>query len=81
MWIRNLNKEVLIVVLVFAGLARAGESSALKPLYDQHRWFELHEAVQHQEAPALYKGALRIQRHQGGGEVSKPDDQAGTQFC
>jgi Aspartyl protease/Tetratricopeptide repeat len=58
MWIRNLNKEVLIVVLVFAGLARAGESSALKPLYDQHRWFELHEAVQHQEAPALYKGAV-----------------------
>jgi hypothetical protein len=40
-------------VLVYAGLARAGESSALKPLYDQHRWFELREAIKHQEVPAL----------------------------
>ncbi len=58
MWLRDVNGAVLIVVLVLAGLAGAGESPALKPLYDQHRWFELREAIQRQEAPTLYKGAV-----------------------
>lgn len=55
---RNVNRAVFIVVLVFAGLARAGESPRLKLLYDQHRWFELREAIKGQETPALYRGAV-----------------------
>ena len=51
-------KATLVGVLIYAGLAMAGESPALKALYDQHRWFELREAINGREAPPLYKGAI-----------------------
>jgi predicted aspartyl protease len=39
--------------------AVAGEpDTGLKSLYDAHQWFELHDAIQHKKAPALYRGAV-----------------------
>jgi hypothetical protein len=55
---RSVNKAAWIGVLVFAGVARASDAPALKPLYDQHRWFELREAIKDQDAPPLYKGTV-----------------------
>ena len=51
-------KATLVGVLVLARLAMAGESPTLEALYDQHRWFELHEAIKDREGPPLYKGAV-----------------------
>jgi hypothetical protein len=56
---RNLRKTTLVWVLVLAGWATAGETATLKKLYEQHRWFELRDAVKsHKDAPALYLGAV-----------------------
>ena len=49
-----MNNSAWIGVLVFAGLAIASDAPALKALYDQHRWFELREAIKGQDAPPLY---------------------------
>jgi tetratricopeptide (TPR) repeat protein len=52
-------KAILVSVLVLVALAAASEKPTLKSLYDQHRWFELREAIKNnKQAPALYLGAL-----------------------
>jgi tetratricopeptide (TPR) repeat protein len=45
-------------VLVFLAIATAGDKPTLKQLYDQHRWFELRDAIQDHDAPPLYRGAV-----------------------
>jgi tetratricopeptide (TPR) repeat protein len=36
----------------------AQDSGSLQSLYDQHRWFELRDAIKDQKAPPLYLGAV-----------------------
>jgi hypothetical protein len=55
---RGTKLAALVSVLLIAGSATAREAPALKLLYDQHRWFELREAIKNQEAPSLYKGVV-----------------------
>jgi hypothetical protein len=55
---QKVGKATLIGVLALTIWATAGGVSGLKPLYDQHRWFELRDAIKDQEAPPLYKGAV-----------------------
>ncbi len=53
--------QLAIAVSVLSGFsALAGEpdSPDLKSLYDGHRWSELHDAIRHKKAPALYRGAV-----------------------
>ena len=51
-------KTILGGVLVFLVIATAGDKPTLKQLYDQHRWFELRDAIQDHDAPPLYRGAV-----------------------
>jgi aspartyl protease len=57
---RNLLEKVLVAMLVFSTLATASGKSELKLLYDQHRWFDLREAMKRNEqnVPELYLGAV-----------------------
>lgn len=55
---RSFNKKPLVAALILVCLAATAESPPLKLLYQQHRWFELREAIKSKEAPALYKGAV-----------------------
>jgi hypothetical protein len=57
---RNLLEKVLVAMLVFSALATASGKSELKLLYDQHRWFDLREAMKRNEqnVPELYLGAV-----------------------
>ena len=48
----------LIPVLLIAALAHAQASDSLRSLYDQHRLFELRDAIKDQHAPPLYLGAV-----------------------
>jgi clan AA aspartic protease (TIGR02281 family) len=48
----------LIPVLIIAALAHAQTSDSLRSLYDQHRCFELRDAIKGQHAPPLYLGAV-----------------------
>jgi len=45
-------------VLVFLAISTAGGKPTLKQLYDQHRWFELRDAIQDHGAPPLYRGGV-----------------------
>jgi hypothetical protein len=38
-------------MLILACLAANAESPSLKSMYDQHRWFELRDAINNKEAP------------------------------
>jgi predicted aspartyl protease len=54
-----LRKTTWIGLLIFAASVIAGETSAMKTLYEQHRWFELRDALKSSKnAPALYSGAV-----------------------
>jgi predicted aspartyl protease len=54
-----LSKATIIAVLFLAGTAMASQASpTFKQLYDQHRWFDLREAIKGRKAPPLYKGAV-----------------------
>jgi hypothetical protein len=57
---RKLLEKVLVAMLVFSALATASGKSELKLLYDQHRWFDLREAMKRNEqnVPELYLGAV-----------------------
>ncbi|MGD1106864.1 MAG: aspartyl protease family protein [Terracidiphilus sp.] len=48
----------LIPVLLIAALANAQTGDSLRSLYDQHRYFELRDAIKDQNAPPLYLGAV-----------------------
>lgn len=48
----------LISVLLFAALADAQAGDPLRSLYDQHRIFELRDAIKDQNAPPLYLGTV-----------------------
>jgi tetratricopeptide (TPR) repeat protein len=57
---RNGLQKALMTMLVFGGLASASGNPALNLLYQQHRWFELREAIKghEQNVAALYLGAV-----------------------
>jgi predicted aspartyl protease len=46
------------VLFAIAAVSGEPESSDLKSLYDAHKWSELRDAIQHEKAPALYRGAV-----------------------
>jgi tetratricopeptide (TPR) repeat protein len=48
----------LFAVLFVAALARAQAGDSLRALYDEHRYFELRDAIKNQNAPPLYLGAV-----------------------
>jgi hypothetical protein len=51
------TKASLRIATTVAGGVSNG-SADLKGLYDAHRWFALREAIQKNDAPALYRGAV-----------------------
>jgi hypothetical protein len=51
-------KTILAGVSIFLAIATAGDKPTLKQLCDQHRWFELRDAIQDHDAPPLYRGAV-----------------------
>ena len=54
-----MNKIIVtfsVILLSFSGAAT--DTPSLKTLYDQHRWFQLREALKGQDATALYEGAV-----------------------
>jgi hypothetical protein len=53
-----MGKATLIGLLILTGWVTSREAPVLRPLYDQHRWFELRDAVKGQEVAPLYKGAV-----------------------
>ncbi len=57
---RNLVRRVLVAMLVLSASATAGEKPELKLLYEQHRWFDLRDAINRNEqsVPELYLGAV-----------------------
>jgi hypothetical protein len=65
---RNLLEKVLVAMLVFSALATASGKSELKLLYDQHRWFDLREAMKRNEqnVPELYSDAVASAFNQKG---------------
>jgi hypothetical protein len=52
-----MNKIAFACFAILLGFSAIADKPALKMLYDQHRWFELREAIKDQ-APPLYKGAV-----------------------
>lgn len=52
-----MRKSIFAGILMIAAVATLGESPALKTLYDEHRWFDLRDAIRDKSAPPLYKGA------------------------
>jgi hypothetical protein len=57
---RKLPRKVLVAMLGLSALATAAEKPELKVLYEQHRWFDLREALNRngQNVPELYLGAV-----------------------
>jgi hypothetical protein len=57
---RNVLQKALMAMLVFGGLATASGTPTLKLLYQQHRWFDLREAIRgnEQNVAELYLGAV-----------------------
>ena len=53
-----MNKMIFTFSLVLLCLSAARDKPSLKALYNQHRWFELRDAIEGQQAPPLYKGAV-----------------------
>jgi tetratricopeptide (TPR) repeat protein len=54
----NMIRTILAGVLFFLAIATTGDKPTLKQLYDQHRWFELRDAIWDHDAPPLYRGAV-----------------------
>ena len=55
----GINRKIaLILVLLIAAFAHAQTGDSLRSLYDQHRNFDLRDALQGQNAPALYVGTV-----------------------
>src|SRR5215469_14001219 len=59
----DMIKTILAGVLVFLVIATAGDKPTLKQLYDQHRWFELRDAIQDHAAPPLYRAVASAFNH------------------
>lgn len=55
---RTVNRRLMLGLLVFASLSASSAEPDLKALYNQHRWFELREAIKGRHVPPLYKGAV-----------------------
>src|ERR1035437_10645184 len=53
-----LSVPALFAVLFVAALAHAQAGDSLRSLYDQHRFFELRDAIKSQSVSALYLGAV-----------------------
>lgn len=53
-----MNKAAIIGLLALSALTTAADQPKLKQLYDQHRWFDLRDAIETRSAPPLYKGAV-----------------------
>lgn len=53
-----MKTAICACALIPVALAAVADKTALKSLYDQHRWFELRDAIQGQTAPPLYIGAV-----------------------
>lgn len=51
-------RVTFVGIILLGGLAVFAQENSLKTLYEQHRWFELRDAIAHQDAPPLYKGAV-----------------------
>jgi clan AA aspartic protease (TIGR02281 family) len=51
-------KIALIAVFLIPALAAAQVDNSLRSLYDQHRFFELHDAIKGRNTPALYSGTV-----------------------
>ena len=45
-------------VLILGAMVLGDDGLSPKVLYDQHRWFELRDAIQEQPVSPLYKGAV-----------------------
>jgi hypothetical protein len=52
------RKSIFAAIVIVAALPTLGESPSLKTLYDQHRWFDLRDAIHGKSAPPLYQGAV-----------------------
>src|SRR5579864_6164512 len=52
--------KILLTLLLLAPFAQAKDKAELEALYKQHRWFELRDAIQGQNAAPLYKGAVAV---------------------
>jgi tetratricopeptide (TPR) repeat protein len=55
---RITRKIALIPILLVAALAHAQAGDSLRSLYDQHRYFELRDAIKGQKASPLYLGTV-----------------------
>jgi hypothetical protein len=57
---RNISQKALAVMLMLGSVTTASGKPTLKFLYDQHRWFDLREAIKNneQDVPELYLGAV-----------------------
>src|SRR5205814_6900278 len=57
--LKSADKVLLATLVLFlSGQAPASDVPNLKTLYEQHRWFDLRDAIKLQPAPAFYKGAV-----------------------
>lgn len=55
---RRLAKQASAVALLLLCVFATAQSPSPKMLYEQHRWFDLREAIRGHAAPALYRGAV-----------------------
>lgn len=54
-----MGRVLLVGLAVLAGMATTAKESRQKALYEQHRWFDLREAVESsRDVPSLYLGAV-----------------------
>ena len=53
-----MKTAICACALILVAVAAVADQTDLKSLYDEHRWFELRDAIQSQNAPPLYKGAV-----------------------
>jgi hypothetical protein len=56
--LHQILKAVAVALLASSVLAQAPKAPSLQQLYEQHRWFELRDAIAGKPAPALYAGAV-----------------------
>lgn len=47
-----MKTAICVCALILVTFAAVADETALKSLYDQHRWFELRDALQGQNAPS-----------------------------
>lgn len=56
--LRYLLATVAFFLLIPCSFSAEGNSPNFKSLYDSHRWFELRDAAEKNDAPAFYRGAV-----------------------